>query len=212
MYRNLMISTMAFGLVLTPVGVQADAQILLDLIPERIQQPHAVATAFGPSQFLARSSCCRQALLGAHGDVLTLRFGEVAVDGQEQLGVAAQRRQFRLAHEDDAHALFAQPVDGVERLQHVAAKTAQLSHDEGVTVIQLGQQLVDAALLGALARGDLHVDEFADEELVALGVLQEQVTLFLQILGVGADADVADDVHSATFRGGAGITGTMKLL
>ena len=108
--------------------------------------------------------------------------------------MATQCRQLRLADENDADALFAQAVDDVERLKHVAAEMAQLSNDEGVTVNQLGQQLVDAAFLGVFARGDFHVDEFADEELVALGVLQKQVALLLQILGVGADADVADDL------------------
>ena len=66
-----------------------------------------------------------------------------------QLGVAAQRRQFRPAHEDDAG--FAQPIDDVERLQHVAAETTQLSNDEGITFIELGQQLVNPTLLGTLS-------------------------------------------------------------
>lgn len=63
-------------------------------------------------------------------------------------------------------------------------------------------QFVDSAFLGLFARGDFYVDEFADEELVALGVLQEQMTLLLQILGFGSDADVAE-----TWVYGDGMTG-----
>ena len=51
-----------------------------------------------------------------------------------QLGVAAQRRQLRLAHEDDAG--FAQPIDDVERLQHVAAEATQLSHEMMRSLVQ----------------------------------------------------------------------------
>ena len=80
----------------------------------------------------------------------------------------------------------------MSRFQHVAPETAQLGNDESITFIEFDRQLVDSAFLGVFERRDFHVDEFADEELVALGVLQEQVTLLLQILGVSADADVAD--------------------
>ena len=58
-------------------------------------------------------------------------------------------RPLLAAQEDDAG--FAQPIDDVERLQHIATETTQLSNDEGITFIELGQQLVNPTLLGVFA-------------------------------------------------------------
>ena len=104
----------------------------------------AIATSLWPSQLLARSSCYGQALAWAGRRPGARRWTPAPLQRSScrwcrprpvaQLGVAAQRRQFRPAHEDDAG--FAQPIDDVERLQHVAAEATQLSHEMMRSLVQ----------------------------------------------------------------------------